>query len=90
MAVLNEITEVSTLPQQALSFVELQKMDAYWRACNYLCAGMIYLREIPFWENPFALSNLRTCCLGIGVPTRDNINGGRRASRTGRTPLSQH
>jgi hypothetical protein len=34
MAVLNEITEVSTLPQQALSFGELQKMDAYWRACN--------------------------------------------------------
>jgi xylulose-5-phosphate/fructose-6-phosphate phosphoketolase len=54
MAVLNEITEVSTLPQQALSFGELQKMDAYWRACNYLCAGMIYL-----WENPLLGEPLR-------------------------------
>ena len=27
-----------------LSAEELRKIDAYWRACNYLAAGMIYLR----------------------------------------------
>jgi hypothetical protein len=26
---------------QALTAEELQKIDAYWQACNYLCAGMI-------------------------------------------------
>ena len=30
-----------------LSADELQKIDAYWRACNYLAAGMIYLRDNP-------------------------------------------
>jgi xylulose-5-phosphate/fructose-6-phosphate phosphoketolase len=28
-----------------LSREDLRKMDAYWRACNYLSAGMIYLRS---------------------------------------------
>ena len=23
------------------------RIDAYWRACNYLAAGMIYLRDNP-------------------------------------------
>ena len=37
------------LPRTAgpLSADELQKIDAYWRACNYLAAGMIYLRDNP-------------------------------------------
>src|SRR6266700_3239991 len=30
---------------QALSADELRKVDAYWRACNYLCVGMLYLLE---------------------------------------------
>ncbi len=30
--------------QSVLTAEELRKIDAYWRACNYLCAGMIYLR----------------------------------------------
>jgi xylulose-5-phosphate/fructose-6-phosphate phosphoketolase len=64
MAVLNEITEVSTLPQQALSFVELQKMDAYWRACNYLCAGMIYLRENPLLREPLRSEHSKNRLLG--------------------------
>ncbi len=25
---------------------ELEKINAYWRACHYLCAGMIYLRDV--------------------------------------------
>ena len=30
---------------------ELRKIDAYWRACNYLAAGMIYLRDNPLLRN---------------------------------------
>jgi xylulose-5-phosphate/fructose-6-phosphate phosphoketolase len=30
-----------------LSAKEVRKMNAYWHACNYLCAGMLYLRENP-------------------------------------------
>ena len=32
---------------RALTAEELRKMDAYWRACNYLCVGMLYLLENP-------------------------------------------
>jgi phosphoketolase len=28
-----------------LSSEELEKINAYWSACNYLAAGMIFLRE---------------------------------------------
>ena len=38
--------------EQTLSAEELEKMDAYWRACNYLCAGMIYLRDNPLLKEP--------------------------------------
>ncbi len=31
---------------------ELNKIHAYWRACNYLAAGMIYLKENRCSENP--------------------------------------
>ena len=35
-----------------LSPDQLQKMDAYWRACNYLSVGMIYLRANPLLREP--------------------------------------
>ena len=40
--------EKRDLPSRApLSPEELRKTDAYWRACNYLALGMIYLQTIP-------------------------------------------
>ncbi len=33
-----------------LSADELHSINAYWRACNYLAAGMIYLRDNPLIE----------------------------------------
>ena len=38
--------------QDRLSTEELQKINAYWRACNYLAAGMIYLRDNPLLREP--------------------------------------
>ena len=35
----------------ALSPDLLAKMDAYWRAANYLTVGQIYLKEIHFWNS---------------------------------------
>lgn len=34
--------------------IELEKINAYWRACNYLAAGMIYL-----WDNPLIKKSLK-------------------------------
>ena len=33
--------------QEPISLDEIKAIDAYWRACNYLCVGMIYLRDNP-------------------------------------------
>ena len=30
----------------------LEKMDAYWRAANYLSVGQIYLKDNPLLEFP--------------------------------------
>ncbi|MGO9265570.1 MAG: hypothetical protein ACLQBA_11940, partial [Candidatus Binataceae bacterium] len=31
---------------------ELHLIDAYWRACNYLSVGMLYLQDNPLLREP--------------------------------------
>ena len=47
-----------------LSSEELRKMDAYWRACNYLCAGMIYLHDNPLLKQPLRPEHFKNRLLG--------------------------
>jgi xylulose-5-phosphate/fructose-6-phosphate phosphoketolase len=47
-----------------LSAELLQKMDAYWRAANYLTVGQIYLKDNPLLEVPLRLEHLKTRLLG--------------------------
>src|ERR1700733_8045112 len=47
-----------------LSPDELRKMDAYWRACNYLSAGMIYLRANPLLREPLQREHIKNRLLG--------------------------
>ena len=49
---------------QALSSDELRNIDAYWRACNYLCAGMIYLRDNPLLREPLQPEHFKNRLLG--------------------------
>jgi xylulose-5-phosphate/fructose-6-phosphate phosphoketolase len=49
---------------ERLSREELVKIDAYWRACNYLAAGMIYLRENPLLREPLKPEHIKTRLLG--------------------------
>ncbi len=58
---LNHETQSS---QPLLSSEELRKMDAYWRACNYLSAGMIYLRENPLLQEPLRPEHFKNRLLG--------------------------
>jgi len=37
----------SSIQGSPLSSEELKKTHAYWRACNYLALGMIYLQNNP-------------------------------------------
>ena len=48
----------------ALSPDLLQKMDAYWRAANYLSVGQIYLQDNPLLESPLALEHVKRRLLG--------------------------
>src|SRR3954463_12378211 len=43
---------------------ELRKLDAYWRACNYLAAGMIYLRDNPLLREPLKAQHVKSRLLG--------------------------
>ena len=43
---------------------ELRKIDAYWKACNYLAAGMIYLKENPLLRQPLEPRNVKNRLLG--------------------------
>jgi len=47
-----------------LSSEELRKIDAYWRACNYLCAGMIYLHDNPLLKEPLRKEHFKNRLLG--------------------------
>jgi xylulose-5-phosphate/fructose-6-phosphate phosphoketolase len=43
---------------------ELRAIDAYWRACNYLAAGMIYLQDNPLLRKPLEVAHLKQRLLG--------------------------
>jgi xylulose-5-phosphate/fructose-6-phosphate phosphoketolase len=47
-----------------LSTEELKRMDAYWRACNYLSVGMIYLRGNPLLREPLKPEHIKNRLLG--------------------------
>jgi len=42
----------------------LRKMDAYWRAANYLSVGQIYLYNNPLLREPLQPSHVKTTLLG--------------------------
>ncbi len=42
----------------------LARMNAYWRAANYLSVGQIYLVENPLLEKPLALEHIKQRLLG--------------------------
>jgi xylulose-5-phosphate/fructose-6-phosphate phosphoketolase len=47
-----------------LSNEELRLMDAWWRACNYLSVGMIYLRANPLLREPLKPEQVKIRLLG--------------------------
>jgi xylulose-5-phosphate/fructose-6-phosphate phosphoketolase len=54
----------STIAGRPLSAEELRKTDGYWRACNYLSLGMIYLLENPLLEEPLRPEHIKSRLLG--------------------------
>ena len=51
-------------PEETLTAEELRQIDAYWRACNYLSAGMIYLYDNPLLREPLKPEHIKKRLLG--------------------------
>jgi xylulose-5-phosphate/fructose-6-phosphate phosphoketolase len=49
---------------KTLSPTELAQLHAYWRACNYLAAGMIYLKDNPLLRAPLTKEHVKPRLLG--------------------------
>ena len=49
---------------QPISSKELARMDAYWRAANYLSVGQIYLLDNPLLKEPLTLDHVKPRLLG--------------------------
>lgn len=54
----------ATVQGTPLSKEELKKMDAFWRACNYLAMGMIYLQDNPLLRKPLKPEHIKNRLLG--------------------------
>lgn len=53
-----------TSQQHSLPDNELERLHAYWRACNYLAAGMIYLQDNPLLREPLQPDHIKNRLLG--------------------------
>jgi xylulose-5-phosphate/fructose-6-phosphate phosphoketolase len=51
-------------PHAQLTAQELHLLDAYWRACNYLSVGMIYLQDNPLLREPLRPEHVKQRLLG--------------------------
>jgi xylulose-5-phosphate/fructose-6-phosphate phosphoketolase len=54
----------STVHGSPLNAEVLHKIDAYWRACNYLSLGMIYLQDNPLLREPLKREHIKNRLLG--------------------------
>ena len=54
----------ATISSSPLSAEELRKINAYWRAANYLSVGQIYLYKNPLLREPLKLEHIKPRLLG--------------------------
>jgi xylulose-5-phosphate/fructose-6-phosphate phosphoketolase len=59
-----EFATAETVIQGPLNAETLAKMDACWRAANYLSVGQIYLKDNPLLERPLTLDDVKPRLLG--------------------------
>src|ERR1700751_1637284 len=53
-----------TASRTPLSAEKLRKTHAFWRACNYLMLGMIYLQDNPLLREPLKAEHIKNRLLG--------------------------
>ena len=67
-------TEIGSKAVETLSPELLQKINAYWRAANYLSVGQIYLYDNPLLKEPLKLEHVKPQVVGYrGTPPGQNF-----------------
>ena len=61
---MSQMQRTSSLETQPLTPEEVRKLDAYWRAANYLSVGQIYLMDNPLLREPLKLDHITPRLLG--------------------------
>ncbi|MFO7593522.1 MAG: phosphoketolase family protein [Pseudomonadota bacterium] len=56
--------DTDVLIEGPLTKEDLRRMDAYWRAANYLSVGQIYLLDNPLLKEPLTLEHVKPRLLG--------------------------
>src|ERR1700712_2106550 len=60
---MNKLSPGVTAPEP-LTPDELERMNAWWRAANYLSVGQIYLLDNPMLREPLTLAHVKPRLLG--------------------------
>ena len=61
---MSDVTVQAPVERRTLSAEELRRMDAYWRASNYLSVGQIYLLDNPLLREPLKPEHVKNRLLG--------------------------
>jgi xylulose-5-phosphate/fructose-6-phosphate phosphoketolase len=61
---MNDPATAAASVMRPLTAEQLSQLDAYWRACNYLAAGMIYLQDNPLLREPLRPEHIKQRLLG--------------------------
>jgi xylulose-5-phosphate/fructose-6-phosphate phosphoketolase len=64
LALASPILATPHRPMTTLTPDILHRMDAYWRAANYLSVGQIYLHDNPLLRRPLVLADVKHMLLG--------------------------
>ena len=68
------MSENTCLEKQPLCQEMLDKIDAYWRAANYLSAGQLYLLDNPLLKEPLTMDHIKKKIVGHwGTVPRQNF-----------------
>jgi len=61
---MSTVTSIHNITGNYLAADDLKKIDAYWRAANYLSVGQIYLLDNPLLREPLTLDHVKPRLLG--------------------------
>src|SRR5512139_3059226 len=59
-----KVTNLAAYTHNPLSSQELRLINTWWRTCNYLSVGMIYLRDNPLLKEPLKVEHVKHRLLG--------------------------